>query len=332
MRHINRRQWLGTASAAGLTMGLPGFALAQSTTVKTARVTVGFPAGDMSDNIARLIGEHIRGRYAENTLVENKPGAAARMAITSYVKYKADGSEVLFTPGAMVDLFPHVFEKLAYDPLKELTPVTKIANAVFGLAVGPGVPAEVKTLAQYLAWCKQGARNATYATSGAGSGIHLSAEYLAKLSNTPLTMVPYRGASPAATDLIAGQIPAQMATIPSLIEFVRAGKARFIAVTSPERLPGFPDVPTFKEAGYPQLVTDDWFGFFLPAGAAPGTVSALDQAIQAAIKDPKVTAALEHMGLTVAPTASPAAFSQLIAEKYAKWREITKQIQFNPLA
>ncbi|MBC5781473.1 twin-arginine translocation pathway signal protein [Ramlibacter sp. USB13] len=330
MQSIHRRHVLGGAAAAALGFALPG-AFAENLH-KNARVTVGFPPGDMADSVARLVLEQVRGNYADAMIVDNKPGAAARMAITQFTKYKADGSELLFTPGAMIVLFPHVFEKLSYDPLTELKPVTKIATASFGLAVGPAVPAEVKTLDQYLAWARKDPKNASYGTSGAGTGIHLTAEYLARLTKTPLTMVAYRGASLAVNDLIAGQIPAQMATIPSLIEHVRGGRARFIAVSSAERLKNLPDVPTFKELGRPELVTDDFFGFFLPASGSNEAANAMNRAVLASLKDAKVIAGLESLGLNVSATATPAEFSAMIAHEYKKWGEIAKRIDFKPLA
>jgi tripartite-type tricarboxylate transporter receptor subunit TctC len=330
MQSFNRRQVLGGAAAAGLGLAVPrAFA---DTLHKTARVTVGFPPGDMADSVARLVTDQVRGKYAEAMVIDNKPGAAARMAITQFTKYKADGSEVLFTPGAMIVLFPHVFEKLTYDPITELKPVTKIATASFGLAVGPAVPVEVKTLSQYLAWARKDPKNSSYGTSGAGTGIHLTAEYLTRLTRTPLTMVPYRGASLAVNDLIAGQIPAQMATIPSLIEHARAGRARFIAVSSAERLPALPDVPTFKELGHPELVTDDFFGFFMPANSSNEAANALNRAVLAALKEPKVITGLESLGLNVSATATPAEFAALIAQEYKKWGEISRRIDFKPLA
>jgi len=332
MNQMNRRSILSAGAAFGLGLAAPGFALAQEKPVPNARVTVGFPPGDMSDGIARLIAENLRGKYAEVVLVDNKPGAAARMAITSFVKNKHDGSEVLFTPGAMVVLFPHVFEKLAYDPMKELVPVTRAVTSAFVLAVGPGVPAEVKTLDQYLAWTKKDPKNAVYATSGAGTGIHLTAEYLFKLTNTPMSMAPYKGASPAANDLIAGQVPAQMASIPSIIEFQRSGKARFLAITSDVRMKDFPDVPTLKELGYPQLVTDDFFAFFLPSGASAASMQSLNASVLTAMKDVRVVNQLERMGLIINPTTSPAEFKSFVDGEYKKWGAIAKQINFNPLA
>lgn len=330
MHDFNRRQIIRHLCAAGAALSLP--LAARANPLHTARITVGFPPGDMADGIARLVGDQLRGRYADAVLIDNKPGAAARMAISQFIKYKNDGSEVLFTPGAMYALFPHVFEKLPYDPAADLMPVARVATSAFGLAVGPAAPADVKTLDQYLAWARKDPKNASYGTSGAGTGIHLTAEYLTRLSKTPLTMVPYRGASLAVNDLLAGQIPAQMATIPSLIEHARGGKVRFIAVSSPERLKALPDVPTFKELGYPQLVTDDFFGFFLPAKTSPEIAASLSRAILDGLKEPKVIANLENLGLTVSPSASPADFTSYVAQELKKWGDIAKRTEFKPLA
>lgn len=330
---LNRRHLLHATAAATATgaLGLwPALAAAQAS-LKMAKVTVGFPPGDMADTLARTVADFLKGRYAEAMMVDNKPGAAARIAIGSFVTTPADPSEILFTPGAMVVLFPHVFKKLPYDPLKDLLPVARIATASFGLAVGPSVPAEVRTLAQWLAWCRQDAKNAVYATSGAGTGIHLTGEYLAKLSDTKLSMVPYKGAAPAVADLVAGQVHAQMATVASLIEHARAGRIRFLAVSSAQRVPALPDVPTFAEQGFPKLVTDDFFGFFVRPGTSEAAVQALHRDIVASLQDEKVRAVLERMALNVQPSESPAAFRAMVESEHRKWGEIARTTGFDPM-
>lgn len=325
---ISRRDSLLALGALAAMGGSP--VLAQS--ARQLRVTVGFPAGDMADTISRVVSDGLRGGYAGGVVVDNKPGAAGRTAIAGFTRYRADGSELLFTPGAALVLFPHVFEKLPYDPMRELKPVTKVASFHLGLAVGPAVPAEVKTLADYLAWVRRDPRHASYATSGAGTNIHLTAEYLAHLSKTPLNMVAYKGASLAINDLIAGQVPAQVATVPSLVELARAGRIRMLAVTSPQRLGVLPDVPTFGEQGFPQLVVDGWFGAFLPGGASAEAATSLNTAIQAALKDPGAVATLEKMGLSISTTRNPAEFEQVIAQEYRRWGDIAKMTGFKPMA
>lgn len=331
MTRLKRRTALLGGAAAGLSFALP-HAFAQPNMLKSARVTVGFPAGDMADVVARLITEEIRGKYADGIIVDNKPGAAARLAISSFIHYKPDGSEVLFTPGAMISLFPHVFEKLSYNPLVDLKPAGNVATSAIALAVGPGTPPEVKTLEQYLAWARKDPKNLSYATSGAGTGIHFTGEYLAKVTNTPLNMVPYRGGAPAVADLMGGQIPAQFSVIPSLIEHARAGRIRILAVSSAERQKALPQVPTFKELGYPQVVTEDFFGFFLPKATPESSVQALHQQVTAAARNPKVIAQLENLGLTVSASASPAEYAKYVAGEHRKWGEIAKLIDFKPIA
>lgn len=329
LQNKTRREILAAGVLAAVSLPM-GRAWATSPDLKMARVTVGFPAGDMMDTIARLISEFLRGKYADVLIVENKPGATARIAIASVVKSQADGSEVLFTPGSTLVLFPHVFRNLAYNPLKDLVPVTQLAVTPIGLAIGPGVPPEIKTLEQYFAWCKQDPqKRALYATSGAGSAIHLTGEYLTKLSNVPLTMVPYKGGAPAVNDLVAGQVPAQMATIPSLIEFAKAGKIRFLAISSSERISLLPDVPTFKELGFKDLVTEDFFATYVPAGTPAPVVDKLNQSILAALKDDKVRTTLERMGLTIRPSESPQQFKAAFDKDYAKWGKIAKSINFS---
>lgn len=325
---LSRRHTLLRLSAAAA-LGSPGLLMAQAT--RNLRVTVGFPAGDMADIISRAVGEGLRSRLPATVMVDNKPGAAGRPAIAGFARYRADGSELLFTPGAALVLFPHVFQKLPYDPMRDLKPVSKVASFYLGLAVGPAVPAEVKTLADYLAWVRKDPRHASYATSGAGTNIHLSAQYLAHLSNTPLSMVPYKGASLALNDLVAGQVPAQMATVPSLLELARAGRIRLLAVTSPNRLPVLPQVPTFAEQGYPQLVVDGWFGAFLPGGASTETTAQLAEAIGQALQDPATVAALDKLGLTPTPTRNPSEFVDLIAQEYRRWGEVARTTGFKPL-
>lgn len=331
MTPIKRRTALLGGAAAGISLALP-HAFAQQAMLKSVRVTVGFPAGDMADVVARLIVEEIRGKYADNIIVDNKPGAAARVAISSFVSYKPDGSEVLFTPGAMISLFPHVFEKLAYSPLVDLKPAGNVATSAIALAVGPGTPAEVKTLEQYLAWARKDPKNLAYATSGAGTSIHFTGDYLAKVTNTPLNMVPYRGGAPAVADLMGGQIPAQFSVVPSLIEHARSGRIRLLAVSSAERQKILPEVPTFKELGYPQVVTEDFFGFFLPKGTPESAAQSLHQQVTAAARNPKVIAQLENLGLTMSTSASPAEFEKYIANEHRKWGEIAKLIDFKPIA
>lgn len=332
MSYSTRREFLAT-SALGCSLALLGQpAFAQSgARLSLAKVYTGFPAGDMIDTIARTFAERLRGNYADNVLVENKPGAGGRIAISSLKSMAADGTNVLFTPAPMVTLYPHVFKNLAYDPMKDLVPVARTSVAAYALSVGPGVPASVDTLAKYLDWCRANPKQASYGTSGAGTTIHLTGAYLAKLSGVPLTMVPYRGGSLAANDLIAGQIPAVMSTVPSVLEYVKAGKARFLAVSSPARWPGLPDVPTFAESGFPQLTGQDWFGVFLPANAPQELVKRLHDDVIKAAQAPAVGDLFARSGILLAPSQNVQEFTAQVRAEHAKWADVVKAVGFDPM-
>jgi tripartite-type tricarboxylate transporter receptor subunit TctC len=327
----NRREFFRLAGAASA-MGMMGSASwAQGTPrLPQAKVVTGFPAGDMIDTIARTFADKIKGSYADVMLVDNKPGAGGQIGAATVKALPADGSNILFTPAPIVTLYPHVFKKLAYDPMKDLTPVARTSVAAFALTVGPAVPASVKTLAQFLDWCRANPDKANYGTSGAGTTIHMTGANLARLSGVPLTMVPYKGGSLAANDLVAGQVPAMMSTVPSVMEFVKAGKARMLAVSSPQRWPGLPDVPTFAESGYPQLTNLDWFGVFLPANASRAQVNQLHAAVAAAAQAPEVIALFNRIGIQLSPSSSPEEFAKQVRDDHEQWAQVVKAVGFTP--
>lgn len=332
MQAIQRRQLMGlSAAAGGLSLLGAGPLWAQGANkLATSKITNGFPAGDMIDTIARAFAEKLKGTFAEVVIVDNKPGAGGRIGVTAMKGLPADGANLLFTPAPMIVLYPHVFKTLSYDPLKDVTPVARTAVACYALSVGPAVPASVKTLAQFLDWCRANPKQASYGTSGAGTSIHLTGAHLSKLSGVPLTMIPYKGGSLAANDLIAGQVPAVMSTVSSVAEFVKAGKARFLAVSSAQRWPGFADVPTFAESGFPQLTGQDWFGVFLPANAPRELVQRLHADVVRAAQAPDLVAQLGRIGIQMQPSHSADEFAEQVRSEHAKWAGVVKTVGFDP--
>ena len=332
MKSMNRRQLLElTAVGAGASLLGAGPAWAQVPhLLSQSKVITGFPAGDMIDTIARGFSEKLKGTFAEIVLVDNKPGAGGRIGVMAMKGLAPDGTNLLFTPAPMIVLYPHVFKTLAYDPLKDITPVARSAVACYALSVGPAVPASIKTLAQFLDWCKANPKQASYGTSGAGTSIHLTGAHLARLSGVPLTMIPYKGGSLAANDLIAGQVPAVMSTVASVMEFVKSGKARFLAVSSAQRWPGLPEVPTFAESGFPQLTGTDWFGLFLPANAPRDLVQRLHAHMLRAAQSPDLVASLGKQGILMMPSNSSEEFADQIRAEHAKWGEVVKAVGFTP--
>ncbi len=326
-----RRDFIRLAAAGGAMGAMGSAAWAQAAPrLAQAKVFTGFPAGDMIDTIARTYAEKIKGHYADVTLVDNKPGAGGQIGAATVKALPADGSNILFTPAPIITLYPHVFKTLAYDPMKDLVPVARTSVAAFALTVGPAVPASVKTLGQFLDWCRANPDKASYGTSGAGTTIHMTGANLARLSGVPLTMIPYKGGSLAANDLIAGQVPAMMSTVPSVMEFVKAGKARMLAVSSPQRWPGLPDVPTFAESGFPQLTNLDWFGVFLPANASRAQVEQLHAAVVKASQAPDVVALFNRIGIQLNPSSSPEEFARQVRDDHAQWGQVVKAVGFKP--
>lgn len=326
-----RRNFLQSMSALGLAVSLPLHAWAEEKMIKTLRVTLGFPAGDMADLIARTVSEKIRGAYAENVIIDNKPGAGGRLGINSFVRLPKNGAEMLFTPGSMLTLYPHVFAKLGYDSLKDVAPVKKVAHSPFCVAVGPAVPEDIKDLKSYLAWAKKSPNNAMYGSSGNGTPMHLTGAYVALLSGVALTMVPYKGGSPAANDLVAGQIPAIFSTVATVIEFARSKKVRILAVSSAERMKSLPDVPTFAESGFPDVVLEDWFGFLGPQGMDPAVVRKFEADYDKHVDAAEMQKFLDKMGVAYNPSKSSEDFASFYKDNYEKWKVIAQAVKFQPM-
>lgn len=324
MTSTDRRRFNFQLAAAAVAALAPGLAMAQ-TRLPQARILCGFPPGDPIDTLARQCGERMRGTYADVVIVDNKPGAGGRIAVEAMKGAPADGSVLLFTPASMLVVYPYVYKSLSYDSLRDTTPVSRVTQVFFALTVGPMVPAEVRTLQQFLDWCRANPGKASYASSGQGSSPHLTAALLAKESRVPMTMVPYRGGALAANDLIAGQIAAAATTLPVMVPHHKAGKARILAVSSAQRLPQLPDVPTFAESGFPQIVMSEWFGVFLPGGATPAVAQAANTAVRAAVQSPEVIAALGVLSLT--PSTAPLAeFTQQVRADHESWSRVAKSL------
>src|SRR5262245_19784396 len=227
------RRHLLAASAAGLLASASGLiprALAQALK-KPVHVIVGFPAGGGTDMIARILAERLRGPYASTVLVEIKPGAAARLAVEYVKNAEPDGSVMLFTPDFPITVYPHSFRSLNYDPLKDFTPVSPASRSMLTYNVGPAVPENVRTLADFVRWCKANRGKAAHATTAAGGTPHFVGMMLASEAGVPMTPVHYRGGAPALQDLIGGHVPASVNPISESMPAGKAGTIRILAVS-----------------------------------------------------------------------------------------------------
>jgi tripartite-type tricarboxylate transporter receptor subunit TctC len=322
------RRHLLAASAAGLAASATGLiprARAQAIK-KPVHLIVGFPAGGGTDMIARILADRLRGPYASTVLVENKPGAAARLAVEYVKNAEPDGSVMLFTPDFPITVYPHSFRSLNYDPLRDFIPVAPATKSMLTYNIGPAVPDSVKTLADFVQWCRANPGKASYGTTSAGGTPHFVGMMLANEAGVPMTPVHYRGGAPALQDLLGGHVPASVNPISEALPFARSGTLRTLAVTGAQRSPFLSDVPTMTEAGY-KIVVDSWLGVFVPAKTPAEVVNALSAAIAEAVKSAPMTESLAKIG-NVPAFQTPAEFAAVVKADVARWAPVVKASGF----
>jgi tripartite-type tricarboxylate transporter receptor subunit TctC len=318
---LNRRHLLAGAAAA---LFAPR-ALAQAVK-KPVHVIVGFPAGGGTDVTARVLAEALRGAYASTVLVENKPGASARIAVEYVKNAEPDGSVMLFTPDFPMTLYPHSFKSLSYDPLKDFTPVGPATTSMLSYNVGPAVPASVNTLADYVQWCKANPAKASYGTTSAGATPHFAGVMLANESKVTLNPVHYRGGAPALQDVVGGHIPMSVNPLSEALPLHRSGTIRALAVTGAKRSQFMPNVPTATEAGY-GVVVESWLGVFLPAKAPAEVLRALSNAMKAASESATMKDNLAKFA-SAATFQTPEQFVETIKSDITRWGPVVKASGF----
>lgn len=327
---ISRRQLLQTTSASALLAGIGRQAWAQSQLppLDTARIITGFSAGGTSDVTCRRVATKLSPGYAASSVVvENRTGAGGQIAI-SYVKGQpADGSTMLQTPTSMLTIYPHIYKKLPYDPVADLAPVSLACVFDFGFAVGPAVPASVKTVPEFLAWAKANPAGANFGSPAAGSTPHFIGALLAKNADVTLQHVAYRGTQPAMLDLLGGSVSAVSGPIGDITQHLASGKVRILGTSGTKRSRFAPDVPTLLEQGLKDMAFSEWFGFFLPAKASHDVVARLNTAMKQAIASKEVVDGLAGIGQE-AMSSSPAELAELLKKDTAMWGPIVKKIGF----
>jgi tripartite-type tricarboxylate transporter receptor subunit TctC len=328
---LSRRSFFTTSASAGLACAFGGFAATARAQIlaRNARLLVGFPPGGSLDVVARLLVEHMRG-YASSIIVDNRPGAGGRIALEALKAGEPDGSILALTPGDQVTLFPHVYQRLNYDALRDFVPVTTVCTFPFLLAVGPMVPASVTTLGEFIDWCRANPRLATYASPGAGTRPHFLGAALARAAGFEFVHLPYKGGAPAMQDLLGGQIPAAISVFSNAYPHVQSGSLRGLAITAPQRSALLPNVPTAREAGYPGMEAVEWFGLFLPAKTPADLVNSLHSSVQLALQTDPVKSGLARQSFD-AVAASRSDFAALIRADTERWGEIVKASGFKPI-
>lgn len=312
-------------SALAATLGLPRIAQAQLS--GNAAIVSGFPAGGMGDNVARPVAERLRGRYAASLTVESRTGAGGRIAV-DYVKRAApDGLTILQIPSSPMVLYPHTYKKLGYDPLVDFAPVTSTVTYAFSFTAGPGLPAEIKTVAEYVKWAKANPKLATYGVPAAGSALHFAGMMLQKAADIEMTSVAYRGGAPLLNDVMGGQVPVSFNVVGEVMPHIKSGKLRSLGMTSAQRSPFLPDVPTLIEQGYKDIAVEEWLGWFLPAKTPAETVNTLNRQVREALSAPDYVAQLATYGLQPIHQ-SPEEFARRVKADYDRWGPIVRATGF----
>jgi tripartite-type tricarboxylate transporter receptor subunit TctC len=315
---VKTLKWL---AAAGLCVLLtPALASAQTFPDHTIRLIVPFPPGGPNDIIARVVSQKMQAILKQTIIIDNRGGQGGVLGTDLVAKAKPDGYTIAVASAGALAISPSM-EKVAYETLKDLAPVTLVAKVPEMLVVAENVPA--KNMAELIALAKKQPGKLNFASSGPGSLPHLAGELFKLQAKIDIVHVPYRGAAPAVNDLLGGQVQMVFLDLPVLLPQVKAGKLRPIAVGAEKRVPSAPDVPTTTEAGLPQLQTENWYGMVAPAGTPKDVIAALNKAAVEALKDPDVVAKLSSQGAILVGD-TPDEFRAFIASETAKWAKVIK--------
>jgi tripartite-type tricarboxylate transporter receptor subunit TctC len=278
---------------------------------------VGYPAGGTTDILARLIGQYLSENLGQQVIVENRPGAGNNIGTEAVINAPPDGYTVLLVNPAN-GINASLYRKLNFNFIRDIAPVAGIIRVPNVMEVNPDVP--VKTVREFIDYAKANPGKINMASSGNGTSIHLSGEMFKMMTGLNLLHVPYRGSAPALTDLISGQVQVMFDNMPSSIEQIRAGKLRPLAVTTAQRSPALPDVPTVADT-VPGYEASAWFGMGAPKGTPPDIINKLNATINKALADPGIQARLAELGGVTMP-GTPADFGRVIADETEKWAKV----------
>jgi len=323
---LTRRDALG-AGLIGLALAIAGPAQAQSWPSQNIRLVVPFPPGGSTDVLARRLAEGLRERLGQTVIVENRGGAGGTIGSEFVAKSAPDGYTLLMGVTGSHGVAPSLYPNLGYQPLRDFAPISLLVSAPLVLVVNPEVPA--KTVKDFIALAKKEPDTLTYGTPGNGTSMHLTGVTFDLQAGTKLIHVPYKGSAGALTDLLSGQIKSMFGDLLVVLPQIRAGKINALAVTSKDRNPLLPDVPTMAEAGLPGFEVLSWQGLFAPAGTPPAVVERLSKEVRAVMESKDVKDFFAAQGFLVGAT-TPAEFTAFVGSEVKRWGEIVKAGNVKP--
>jgi tripartite-type tricarboxylate transporter receptor subunit TctC len=319
MMKLPRRRFLHLAAGAAALPSASLIARAQAYPSRPARIVVPFAAGGSTDINARLIGQWLSERLGQQFVIENRPGAGSNVGTEVVVNAPPDGYTLLLI-GASSAINATLYDKLNFNLLRDITPVSGIMSIPFIMVINPSSPA--KTVSDFIAYARANPGKVNMASGGTGTAGHMSGELFKMMAGVNMVHVPYRGEALALTDLLGGQVQAMFGTMPASIEHVRAGKLQPLAVTGARRSELLPDLPTVGDF-VPGYETSAWQGIGAPKNTPAEIINGLNKEINAGLADPKIKARVADMGGTVL-AGSPADFGKLIADETEKWGKVVK--------
>jgi tripartite-type tricarboxylate transporter receptor subunit TctC len=294
---------------------------AEAWPTKPIRLVVPFTPGGSTDILARIVGQRLYEAMGQQVIIDNRPGAGGTIGMEMSARAAPDGYTLVMAHIGTLAVNPALYAKLSYDPVKDFEPVTLLAKIPNMMAVNPALP--VKTVKELIALARTKPGGLTYGSGGNGSAAHLATEYFKLMAKVDLTHVPYRGTAPGVTDLIAGQINMMLTGVPPLIQHVKGGKLRGIAVATAQRLPLLPDLPTIAEAAVPGYEATQWYGILTPAKTSRTIVTRLYNEIAKGLERPEVR---ERLAADAAQPVGnkPEEFAAFIKSEIARWAPVVK--------
>ena len=300
-------------------------AAGQAYPTKPVRMVIGFPAGGPADIFGRSLAHGMAAEFGQQVIVENISGVGGVLGVERAVKSPGDGYTMCLNSASPLVIAPYSLAKLPYDIKKDIALITIVVRVPEVLAVHPSLP--VSSLAELIAYAKANPGKVNFGSAGAGSITHLAGELLKSEAKVDLVHVPYKGAAPAVTDLVGGQVQMGIFDVPILLSHIRAGKLKALAITSGKRAPTLPDVPTTAENNYPNVNSDNWYGLVMPSSTPVAIQGRVHAAAVAALKSPAVTEQFAKVGGLASPS-TPQEYAAFVASEQEKWGKIVTAIGF----
>jgi tripartite-type tricarboxylate transporter receptor subunit TctC len=304
---------------------LPMLASAQTYPNKPVRMVIGFPAGGPADIFGRALAQGMSSDFGQPVVVENISGVGGVLGVERGVKSAPDGYTLVFNSASPLVIAPYSLARLPYDIKKDIALITLAVRVPEVLAVHPSVPAN--SLAELISYAKANPGKVNFGSAGAGSITHLAGELLKSEAKIDIVHVPYKGAAPAVTDLIGGQVQMGIFDVPVLLSHIRAGKLKALAITSAQRAPTLPDVATTAEGNYPNVTSDNWYGLIMPSATPADIQKRVHTAAVSSLKSQAVSEQFAKVGGIPSPT-TPQEYAKFVASEQAKWGKVVTAIGF----